>query len=85
MNEQENIITLETFYDAGLAHITQTRLADAGIESFIDDQNTIGANPFYNQAIGGLKLRIFESDLEKSKAILAEDVSLPDNFDPTDQ
>jgi len=36
---------------------------------------TIGLNPFYNQALGGIKLEIFARDLEKCGTLLAEDTS----------
>ena len=72
----DKIITFETYYDPMLAHIIRTRLENAGISCFIADENTIGANPFYNQAIGGIKIKIFERDLERCYEILAEDTEL---------
>ena len=72
----DKIITFETFYDPMLAHIIRTRLEDAGIDCFIADENTIGAQPFYNQAIGGIKIKIFERDLERCREVLAEDNEL---------
>lgn len=57
-----------------LAHIIQTRLADNGIDCYIADENTIGANPLYNQAIGGIKIKIFERDLERCREMLAEEI-----------
>lgn len=80
MSEPTNdkIITFEQYYDPMLAHIIRTRLEDAGIPCFIADENTIGAQPFYNQAIGGIKLKIFERDLERCKEVLSEDNELGD-------
>lgn len=72
----DKIITFETYYDPMLAHIIRTRLADAGISCFIADENTIGAQPFYNQAIGGIKIKIFEQDLQRCHEILAENNEL---------
>jgi len=69
----DKIITFKSYYDPMLAHIIRTRLEDAGIDCFIADENTIGAQPFYNQAIGGIKIKIFERDLERCREILAED------------
>ncbi|MES2274697.1 MAG: DUF2007 domain-containing protein [Bacteroidota bacterium] len=76
MDNQGHIITFQTFYDPMLAHIIRARLESNGIPCFISDENTIGANPFYNQAIGGIKLNIFEHDIEKANAILADDADL---------
>ena len=76
MKDEGHIIIFQTFYDPVLAHIVRGRLEDNGIPCFISDENTLAANPFYNQAIGGIKLNIFEHDLEKCRAILAEDADL---------
>jgi hypothetical protein len=78
MSDQTNdkIITFESYYDPMLAHIIRTRLEDAGINCFIADENTLVAQPFYNQAVGGIKIKIFERDLERCREILAEDSEL---------
>ena len=72
----DKIITFQTYYDPMLAHIIRTRLEDAGVPCFIADENAITAYPFYNQAIGGIKLKIFEHDLERCNEILAEENEL---------
>lgn len=67
------IITFERYYDPMLAHIIRTKLEDNGIPCFIADENTITVNPILNNAIGGIKLKIFEHDLERCQEILARD------------
>jgi len=74
----DKIITLENYYDVMLAHIIRTRLEDNGIPCFIADENTITANPLYNQAVGGIKLKIFARDLDRCREILAEAGDLHD-------
>ena len=76
MDNSDRIITFKTFYDPVLAHIIKARLEANGISCFVSDENTIVANPFYNQALGGIKLNIFEYDYEKCTAILADDADL---------
>ena len=76
MKADDKIVTFESYYDPMLAHIIRTRLEANGIPCFIADDNTIGANPLYNQAVGGIKLKIFERDLERCRAILASDGDL---------
>ncbi|TSD67131.1 DUF2007 domain-containing protein [Inquilinus sp. KBS0705] len=73
---EDKIITFESYYDPMLAHIIRTKLEDNGINCFIADENTIGANPLYNQAVGGIKLKIFERDLERCLEILAQEDDL---------
>ena len=87
MNTDDNIITFEAYYDPMLAHIIRTRLEANGIPCFITDENTIGANPLYNQAVGGVKLKIFEKDLERCREILAAEGDLhdKDHFEVDDE
>jgi hypothetical protein len=61
-----------------LAHIVRTRLEANGLPCYIADENIVGANPLYNQAIGGVKLKIFERDLIKCREILANEGDLHD-------
>src|ERR1035437_6892708 len=79
MNMEDKIITFESYYDPMLAHIVRTRLEANGISCFIADENTIGANPLYNQAVGGIKIKIFERDLERCREILASEGNLHEN------
>ena len=76
---EDKIVTFESYYDPMLAQIIRGRLEANGIPCFIADDNTLAANPFYNQAIGGVKIKVFEHDVEKCRTILAEDaVIAPD-------
>jgi hypothetical protein len=77
-NIEDKIITLEQYYDPMLAHIIRTRLEDNGIPCFIADDNIISANPVFNNAVGGIKLKIFERDLERCQKILAQEGDLHD-------
>ncbi len=87
MKTDDKIITFESYYDPMLAHIIRTRLEANGIACFVADENTIGANPLYNQAVGGVKLKIFEKDLERCREILASEGDLheQDHFEVNDE
>jgi hypothetical protein len=76
MNTDDKIITFESYYDPMLAHIIRTRLEANGISCFIADENTLGANAFHNPTIGGIKIKIFERDLERCREILATEGDL---------
>jgi hypothetical protein len=80
---EDKIITFERYYDPMLAHIIRTRLEDNGIPCFIADDNIISANPIYNNAVGGIKLKIFERDLDRCRELLAEsgDLHEQDHFE----
>lgn len=68
----EKIITFESYSDPMLAEIIKARLEANEIECYIADGNTIGANPLLNNALGGVKIKIFARDLEKCRHILTE-------------
>jgi DNA-directed RNA polymerase subunit RPC12/RpoP len=68
----ENIVTIETYDSVAKAHLAKSKLEAFGIECFLADENIIGLNPLYNQAIGGIKLKIFEKDYQAASEILEE-------------
>ncbi len=76
MKTDDKIVTFESYYDPVLAHIVRTRLEANGISCFIADENIIGANPLYNQAVGGVKVKVFEKDIERCREILATEGDL---------
>jgi predicted RNA-binding Zn-ribbon protein involved in translation (DUF1610 family) len=73
MDTEEDIVTFDTYYDPMLAQIIRTRLEDNGIPCFVVDENLGTLYPAYNATAGGIKVKIFARDMEKSKAIIAED------------
>jgi len=77
MSTDDNIVTFESYYDPMLAHIVRTRLEANGIPCFIADENTIGSlNPIYTNTAGGVKLKVFERDIQKCREILAAEGDL---------
>jgi hypothetical protein len=72
-----NLITLKTFDNPIEAHLYRTILENEGIACEVFDEMTLGLNPFYNMAGGGVKLKIAEEDLEEATVILQKMESLP--------
>ncbi|MEJ8801391.1 putative signal transducing protein [Pontibacter sp. H249] len=66
----ERLITIATFNDVTEAHILKGRLEAEGILCFLGDENIIGVQPFYANAVGGVKLKVPETDVMEAKAIL---------------
>jgi len=64
MTEGKTIV-LYTFSDMLEATLTQDKLNEIGIESFLQNENVMGLDP-----VGGVELKIFEKDIEAAKAIL---------------
>lgn len=71
------LVTVKTFDDAISAHIIKTTLEDSGIECFVHDDNIVTLNPLYNFAVGGVKLKVLESDSEEAIRIICDIESKP--------
>ncbi len=67
----DKIIVHSTYYNSIEASIVKSKLDDSEILCFLTDENVATLQPLYNQAIGGVKLNIFERDLAQVNKILA--------------
>ena len=68
----DKIVVFETYYNPIEANIVKERLIDSGIQCFLTDENTVTINPLYTQALGGVKLHLFEKDTESARALLQD-------------
>jgi len=66
----ERFVTIATFNEPTEAHILKGRLEAEGIVCFLGDEHIVGAHPFYAVAVGGVKLKVAESDSEEARGIL---------------
>jgi len=67
------IVTLDSYYDIMEAEIIRGRLEANNVKCFIADDNILASNPAYNVAMGGVKIKVFEHDLEICRQILTEE------------
>jgi len=67
------IVVFETFYNPIEASIVKSRLLDSGVQCFLSDEHTLTVNPLYNQALGGVRLHVFENDIPLIQSILNEE------------
>lgn len=58
------------------AYPLMSKLESEGIGCFLDGENTISVHPFLSNAIGGVKLKIRESDLNDALKIIRESEDL---------
>ena len=65
MFDNRKIITFEAYYNPMLAHIILSRLKANRVACFIADDNILQAKPYFNQLLGGVKIKIFEKDIGK--------------------
>jgi len=70
--EYEKFVTVFTFNFAYEAYIVRGRLESEGIECFLQDEYYLQLNPFATSAIGGVKLQVWEKDLNRTIEILKE-------------
>ena len=61
--------TIATFTYSAEAQVVKGRLESEGIKVFLADHHTIDTDPLISNAIGGVKLNIYEKDREKALEI----------------
>ena len=81
----EEMVTVAVFgspFEAGMA---RSELESFGIPVFVADEFTIGANHFYSNALGGVKVNVPASYAEEARQILSAEVPKEDiNSKPED-
>jgi hypothetical protein len=66
----EKLVTVAAFSLPIEAQLARLRLESHGVECRIDDENIISINWLYSDAIGGVKLKVRESDAERAREVL---------------
>jgi transposase-like protein len=66
----ERLVTVADYYYSPLAYLSQAKLESEGILSFVFDEYIINANWLYLIAVGGVKLKVGESDAAEAVRIL---------------
>lgn len=74
----DRTVVYTTFYNPMEAQIVKARVEDSGFACFLADENLATIQPLYNQAIGGVRLIVFERDVSAITRLLAEEHSLAD-------
>jgi len=64
------LITLKRFDNSVQANILKTKLEHEGIVCHLHDENLVTLNPFFNETVGGIKLKISDADQEQAQMIL---------------
>lgn len=68
--------TVAAFSHAHGAHLVRGRLEAEGLSAFVGDENLIGLNWMYSQAVGGVKVWVADVDYEAALRVLGADHSL---------
>jgi len=78
---KETFSKIAVFQYSSEAQIIKSRLEAEGIEVFLYDQFTVDTDPLVSNAIGGVKLKVWQEDEDKAMKILRSisDYSLDNN------
>ena len=77
------LIVLKTFTDSLEANLVAERLRCEGVECFLKDENTVAMANYLSQAIGSIRLVVFEKDVDQANEILnIEELSSDVNMEP---
>jgi hypothetical protein len=80
MDEQDDIIVFKRFENAIDANIIKTKLDAHGIPCFLTEENLANLYPTLNLLSNGVRLHLFEKDIEWAKEVLKENnLSLNDD------
>jgi hypothetical protein len=79
--EHRNLVTIRTYRDLPEAFIARSVLESAGIECFLQDENTVRADWLWSNLIGGARLQVAAQDEAVANEILSQPI--PSSF-PTD-
>jgi len=69
------LVALGSYRDPIDAELAKMRLQNAGIPAIVVDQHLISMQWLYSGALGGVKIKVDESDLEIARNVLREDRS----------
>jgi hypothetical protein len=68
-------VTLTSFIDPPLAYLAKSRLEFEGIPTWVADDNHINLKWTLSLALGGVKIRVLEPDVEDALKVLNTDCS----------
>ena len=66
----EKFVLLVSFNFPSEMFVLKTKLESDGIDCFVSDENTVSANPFLANAIGGVKLKVKTEDAERAIKVM---------------
>ncbi len=67
---KDKIVVYRAFDSHVEAHIIKSLIESNGIECFLSDDNFVSLDPLLSQAVGGIKLHVFEKDIDKIDTII---------------
>ncbi len=69
----EKIVVYQAFDTVMLANLAKTKLDAYGVPCFLTEENFTGLYPLRNDIFPGVRLHVFENDVERVREILIEE------------
>lgn len=67
-----DFVVVESFDNYIDAHIIFGRMEEEGIRCWLKDENTVTVTPFFNNAVGGIKLMVDKEQLQSANELLSQ-------------
>lgn len=68
------LVTIKTFDNSIEAHLLRSKLRSQDVLCFLFDENIVSLNPLYDLMVGGIKLKVAQSDIEQATEIIEKSV-----------
>ena len=79
------LVTVATFTTPLEAELARGRLEGEGVEAHVADGELVTADWTMSNAVGGVKVRVAAEDADRARAVLAEPVEEPEDYEaPTE-
>jgi len=65
-----DLVLIARFFTPVEAHMLQSRLQAEGVPAVVADAQIVGVNPLLTMAVGGVRVLVPESDLERAREIV---------------
>jgi Putative prokaryotic signal transducing protein len=69
----EKIVVYQAYDTVMQANLAKTKLDAFGVPCFLTEENFTGLYPFRNDIFPGVRLHVFENDVERVREILIEE------------
>ena len=66
----DELVTIETFWNVSEAHLAKSRLEEAGIEAFLENEYAVMMTPHLANP-AGIKLNVKQPDVQTAMALLS--------------
>jgi hypothetical protein len=79
MDREEKIITFKNYDTLMEANLAKTKLDAYGIPCFLSGENLANLYPIQNPKFSGVRLHLFEKDMDQARQVLHEGMILSDH------